>query len=290
MFRVCRFHSLITLVAATLVLSLGSTAHVLSKARHACCQMCGHECGHQHLVQKTIMVPMKVCETQLKTEIIKVTKERTQTYTVFKRVPEKRKYTRECCHLEDEIKTKTISTENCRRVQNPVIREDTVKVPVHEMFEGVKRQVICTECGAMCVESPCTCCRTTTTDEVRVQNCERQDVVFEVCKKDIDYCVKTPKFDEKVCAEETIYKLVPVEKTCKVMVCVPEIVKKPCQVEVTRMVAKKVWCCEACCQKCDAGHHGKPSVKEHLADAKKKLTKQVKHGKGILPMLHKMCK
>jgi hypothetical protein len=189
---------------------------------------------------------MCVTETHMKVKIVKTTKEREETYTVFQRVPKTRKYTKECCYLETEVKSKEITVESCRRVQNPLTLVDTIKIPHTEVQEGVRRREICTKCGKVCIEEPCTCTVTRTTDAPRVQNCTREDVVFEQCKKTIDYCVKTPKFPTTVCAEETIYVLEPVQKTRKVQVCVPEAVKVPVDVQVTRMVPKTICCCDEC--------------------------------------------
>jgi hypothetical protein len=94
----------------------------------------------------------------------------------------------------------------------------------------------------------------------RTRDCIRNDVVFEECKKTIDYCVKTPKFEKKTCGVETIYKLVPVEKTRTVTVCVPEIVKKPIDIKVQRKVAKTVCCCQECACKTKKKH---PKEKKH---------------------------
>jgi hypothetical protein len=90
---------------------------------------------------------------------------------------------------------------------------------------------------------------TTLQEEWRSANCCKEDVVFETTKREIDYCVRVPKTHKQVCAEETEYKLVPVEKTRKVLVCVPEIVEVPEQVTVCRMVPQVKQCCPTCCGK-----------------------------------------
>ena len=96
------------------------------------------------------------------------------------------------------------------------------------------------------VGPPCTCMINRAENVPRVQECTRENVVFEECKKTIDYCVMTPKFHTIDCGEETTCELVPVTKTRKVQVCVPEAVKVPCDVVVTRMVAKTICCCDEC--------------------------------------------
>lgn len=249
------------------------------------CQICECECCPCQLVQKTIMEPMCVTETRMKVQIVKTAKEREETYTVFKKVPEKRTYSKECCYLETEVKSKEITKEQCRRVQNPVIFEDMVKVPVTEIREGVRRREVCTRCGKVCIEEPCSCQVTTTQDVPRVQNCERQDVVFEECKKTIDYCVKTPKFEKIDCGVETVYKLVPVEKKRTVQVCVPEAVKVPVEVKVQRMVAKDICCCQRCwcaMQEQAARDKKKAAHKEKLAAAAAKLPNPVECSKKVV--------
>jgi hypothetical protein len=239
------------LASALLLTTLTGAASACDRCgRHGagalCCQVCECECCPCQIAQRTIMVPMCVTETHMKVKIVKTMKEREETYTVFQSVPKKRTYSRECCYLEQEVKSKEITCINCRRVQNPVTLVDTVKIPVTEIQEGVRRREICTECGKVCIEEPCTCLVTRTADMPRVQNCTREDVVFEECKKTIDYCVLTPKFATKECGEETVCELVPVTKTRKVQVCVPEAIKVPVDVKVTRMVAKQIMCCEDC--------------------------------------------
>ena len=99
----------------------------------------------------------------------------------------------------------------------------------------------------MCIEEPCTAWSTAPENVPACRNATREHVVFEECKKTIDYCVQTPKFHTIDCGEETIYELVPVHEDaqgrsaacrrrsrCRVDVC------------VTRMVAKRICCCEEC--------------------------------------------
>lgn len=228
------------------------------------CEVCGCQCCPCQMVNKTILVPMCITETRMKACIVKTEKERTETYTVFKRVPVKREYTTECCYMDTEIKSKEITKSKCRRVKNDTIFEDTIKVPTNtEIRHGTRCREVCTLCGKVCIEEPCTCCITRAEDEPRSRNCIRNDVVFEECKKTIDYCVKVPKFEKKTCGVETIYKLVPVEKTCTVTVCVPEIVKRPVDIKVQRKVAKQVCCCKECACKTKKKSGGKKKKKEH---------------------------
>jgi hypothetical protein len=100
------------------------------------------------------------------------------------------------------------------------------------------------------VEEPCSCQITRLKSDIRTQEYCIDDVVFETVKKDITYCVKTPKKHTEFCAEEITYKLEPVEKTCKVQVCVPEVVKKPVDCQVVKMIPKVFYCCEKC-----SSHH-----------------------------------
>lgn len=224
-----------------LIHSPGADAH------EGCCQKCGCQCGEARLVAKTIMVPCVITETRLKSCVIEKEVEREETYTEFKRVPVKRKFVKETCYLEDEVKTKTITQKECHRVQIPVTRTYAVNVPVTEVREGVRQREVCTHCGKVCIEEPCTCQITRMEKGLRSTNLCEEQVVFDITKKDIDYCVKTPKKKTEFCAEETAYTLEPVEKKRKVTVCVPEIVKKPYDVQVTKMVPKTIYCCEKCC-------------------------------------------
>ena len=225
-------------------LLLGSTGITVDAQQ--CCQ-CGKHGTECHLVKKTIMVPTLVTETRIKTCVIEKEVEREETYTVFKQVPVKKQYKKECCYLADEVKTKTITQTKCHRVQNPVSRTVAVKVPVEECYEGTCTQRVCDECGReVCVETPCMCKKTTLEKEFRSDCTSVEEVVFEKIKKDIDYCVKTPKKHTELCSEETTYKLEPVEKTRKVVVCVPELVKQPVEVKVTKMLPKTIYCCEKC--------------------------------------------
>jgi hypothetical protein len=220
----------------------------LASGAGPCCQHCGAHCESHRLVPKTVMVPIVVTETRIKPCVVEKTEEREETYTVFKRVPVKRKYEKEVCYLEDEVKTKKITKTECHRVTNPVFRTSVVNVPQTEMQTTMVREEVCTECGKICVERPCTCQVTRLHKELRSSECQEQDIAFEKMTKDISYCVKTPKIRKELCAEETVYELVPVEKTRKICVCVPEILKKPVDVQVTKMVPKTIYCCEKCCK------------------------------------------
>jgi hypothetical protein len=217
--------------------------------RQACCENCGISCSSCELCEHTVMVPMMVTETRMQTCVVKNQVEREETYTVFKRVPVKRTYTREKCYLEDEVRTKTITQEKCHRVSNVVVSEFPVQVPVTEVRKQVVQREVCTEDGVEIVEEPCECEVTVLREEWRSATCCKEDVVFETTKHDIDYCVRVPKTHKYVCAEETEYKLVPVEKTRKVMACVPEIIETPVEVTVCKLVPQTMQCCEQCCQR-----------------------------------------
>jgi hypothetical protein len=211
------------------------------------CDRCGKSCHEHHLVKKTIMVPVVVTETRLKTCVIQKTEEREETYTVFKPVTKTQKFEKEICYLADEVKRKTITQTECHRVQNPVNRVSSIKVPVDEYYQGTELRRVCDECGReVCVEVPCTCKKTRLEKDLQSDFYQVEDVVFEKTTKDIDYCVKTPKKHKELCAEETVCKLEPVVKKRKVQVCVPEIIKQPVEVKVTRMVPKTICCCEKC--------------------------------------------
>ena len=210
------------------------------------CDHCGSACNTHQLVKKTVMVPCEVTETQLKTCVVKREVEKEETYTVFKRVPVTRKFEKETCYLEDEVKTQTIECKQCKQVENPVVRTFAVNVPVTETHMGTRQREVCTHCGKVCIEEPCQCQVTRMQRDMRTSNYCEKDVVFETTKKEISYCVKTPKKHTEFCAEETVYVLEPVEKTRKVVVCVPEIIKQPVDVKVVKMLPKTIYCCEKC--------------------------------------------
>ncbi|RIK74858.1 MAG: hypothetical protein DCC67_16010 [Planctomycetota bacterium] len=105
------------------------------------CEVCDCDCCPCQLTPRTIMIPMCVTETRMKVEIVKTTKEREETYTVFQCVPKKRTYSKECCYLEDEVKSKEITIEQCRRVELPVTLEDKVKIPIPEIHQGLFRNI-----------------------------------------------------------------------------------------------------------------------------------------------------
>ncbi len=61
------------------------------------CDICGCECCPCEMTQQTVMESMCVTETRMKVQIVKTMKEREESYTVFKCVPEKRTFTKESC-------------------------------------------------------------------------------------------------------------------------------------------------------------------------------------------------
>jgi hypothetical protein len=232
--------SLILLLGSTIVVSIGFAGH----GGH--CGRCGSVCDTHRLVKKTITVPCVVTETRMETCVVKKQVEREETYTVFKRVPVTRKFEKETCYLADEVKTQLIETKQCHQVQNPVIRTFAVDVPVTQTETVMRKREVCTECGKVCIEEPCSCQVTRMHRETQTEQYCEKDVVFETTKKEISYCVKTPKMHKEFCAEETTYVLEPVEQKRKVTVCVPEIIKKPVDVQVVKHLQKTIYCCEKC--------------------------------------------
>jgi hypothetical protein len=192
------------------------------------------------------MVPMMITETQTKYVTETRHEEREVPYTVFKRVPVTKKYEKEVCYLADETRTKVVTWKQCRSVTNPVETTRTVKVPVKEIRHGVRTVCKTIDGKTQQVEEPYSCEVTVLHPEVRTETCERPDIVFETKSKVISYCVKVPKKETVPCAEETVWKLEPVEKTRIVPVCVPVKVPVPCEVTVCKMVAKDVICCQKC--------------------------------------------
>ena len=215
-------------------------------AHGACCERCGTSCETCQLVECTVMVPAIVIQKRLKPCVVQHTEMREETYTVFKRVPVKRTYTKEECYLDTEVRTKTIEEKKCHRVMNPAVGVFTVKALHKEIrMETVKKEV-CTDCGdKVCVEEQVPCEVYVEHEEVQSKNCCEPDIVIAKTKRDISYCVQVPKKKKKTC-EETTYKLVPVEKKRKVEVCIPKIVKKPYEVRVKKMIPKKILCCTRC--------------------------------------------
>jgi hypothetical protein len=198
------------------------------------------------MVECTVMVPMEVVETRMKTCIVKSQEEREETYTVFRCVPVKRTYYRKSCYLADDIKTKEIKEEKCRLVDNHVERKYKVQIPEKAVREVMEKKQVCTKRGLECVEVPCEREVTVLREETRTCHTTQPQLVIETSKRTIDYCVKVPKEHKEVCTEDTICTLQPVEKTRKVTVCVPKIVKKPVNVTVCRMVPQTVSCCPKC--------------------------------------------
>lgn len=228
---------------------LALAAPTAAPGNGGCCDVCGTQCSQYRLVARKVRVPVVVTETRLKSSIVEKMEERKETYTVFKRVPVTQKIMTEKCFLDTEIKTKTITKKKPIRVKNPVLRAYPVTVPYQEIEHSTVQREGCSGCGKICDEQPCTRCVIRERTEIRSDQCEREDVVIETTKRDISYCVKVPKMRKELCLEETIYKLVPVEKTRTVTVCVPEVVKTPVETKIRKMVTKTVYCCEKCNRK-----------------------------------------
>jgi len=220
--------------------------------------MCGTKNGH--LVTCTVMKPVTVTETRVKNCVVTKEVEREETYTVYRRVEESREFKRKVCFLDDEIKSKKITEESCRVVQNPVIQTYRVKVPVCEQHTEMVQAEQCMDGQMVLVEEPCTKCVTREREEVRTRECTEPQVVWDQKTCTIDYCVKVPKTREVPCTEETVLKLEPVIKTRKVTVCVPEIERQTYDVQVTKMFPETVCVCEHCAakmnKKCSDGQCG----------------------------------
>jgi hypothetical protein len=215
----------------------------------SCCEECSAPCEAGTLVECTVTVPMQVTVTRAKPCVIKETKQRVETYTVFQRVHDERQITKEYCYLENQVRTKEITEEHCHLVKNPVVRTYQVEVPERQIRYKVAQQDGAPSCGSdatTCVES-CPCEVIVPRLEERTQCYEEPALVLATTKRQIDYCVQVPRMKKKVCAEERICKLVPVEKTRTVTVCVPRIVYLPVEVTVTKMMPKKILCCKSCC-------------------------------------------
>ncbi len=253
---------------------------------HAACSQCGVCCCP--LVECTVMVPMTVTETRVQNYIVWKHVDREETYTVFRRVPEKQEFKKECWYLDDEVETKKIKAETCHLVNNPAIQTYRVNVPHCEIE---------TPASDPCMEDACPKTVVRLRKEVRTNDCERPQLVFETNTCTIDYCKKVPKKYEIPCMEETTYKLVPESRTRTVSACVPVVMRKPVDVTVQRMVPKTVVCCPACAAKLrhqhvaagshshqDGGLKGKLKKKKH--EMGKKAVKQIKDAHKRLEGLH----
>lgn len=210
------------------------------------CAHCGQNCQAQMLVEKTVMCPVQVIETRVKPCLVETCEEREEKYTAFKCVPQTRTIKKELCYLLDEVKSKQIIDKKCQLVDIDVTRTKNVLVPAYELVETCVEREVCTKCGPVCVEE---CCiqekARLAAGTVQEKDTDKQ-LVFLETKRDFFYCVKTPKKHTIDCANESFYKLEPVEKTRKVQVMVPKIEYVPYEVEVTKMLPKKVLCCIPC--------------------------------------------
>ena len=260
---------LFSTITFVVLLSVGQ-----ANAGHAHCDICRRGCQQHHLVAKTIRVPCTVVEIQMKSRVVCSAEEREETYTAFRRVPTTETYEKETCYLDPEVKTKKVTTKQCKLVPTTVNKTFAVNVPTSEMREVCGNRSCCADC---CPEKPCLKCVIRLHREQRYGCFERDQLVFEETTKDIFYCVETPKKRKEFCFSETFDKLEPVQKTRKVVVCVPKIVKEPCEVEVTKMLPKVIYCCEACGQRSHGellaklrghrtDHHGK--IKDKLGEKK----------------------
>jgi len=235
----------VAVIASFSLLAAGPISTFANGLLHKC-DRCGKGCPEHVIVERTIMVPTVVTEKRVRNHVVMTCEEKEEKYTCFYVKPETKKITKECCYLADEVKTKTISVTEGKLVENPKTILKNVKVPHTELVEKTIQEEVCTECGPVCVEKTVVCEKTTLEDSFTTeQGCEPQ-LIFETTTKDIYYCVKTPKKQIIDCGEETIMKLEPMEKTRKVMVNVPKIEKEVYEVEVTRMIPKKICCCVEC--------------------------------------------
>lgn len=268
---------------ASIVLNSWQSPLVFADAQ---CHFCKKHCADCDVQTVTVRCPTKVIETQLKSCVVEEMKEREETYTVFKRVPVTEKITKQRCYLADEIVSKEITETECHRVKNPVTRTFAVNVPVQEIHEGTRTRQVCGKCGEVCcIEEPCQCMLTRMHQEMDVEECYRDDVVFEKTKRTIDYCKKVPKIKDEFCAEEVTMKLVPVEKTRKVQVCVPKIEKQPVDVVVTKMLPYQVCCCHACAELRAKQQEAEP--REHKLLAHKDTKPVLKHDHNLKEQVQK---
>ncbi|MCH5378292.1 MAG: hypothetical protein JJ992_30415 [Planctomycetes bacterium] len=269
---------LLAWILPILLQSTASTARAdgVEMAGGDSCQRCGAACCPDTLCSRWISVPMNVTETRYKSCVVKDMEDREETYTVFRRVPVERKFYREECYLEDEVKTKTITETQCHLINKPV--ERTVKVPVPEIQY---RECPCGQDGGKACESCQSCeprvCQVIVLGEQEIQeSCEQTDVVFSKTTKQIDYCVKVPKTKKTLCTVEKTYELQPFEETRTVTVCVPKLIKTPYEVTVCRMVPQPILCCAHCAQQIDREQARDSSPRCDRADKKHKSLDKLK--------------
>ncbi len=210
------------------------------------CEHCGKSCQPHTLVEKTIMCPVQVIETRVKPCLVEKCEEREEKYTAFKCVPDERTIKKECCYLLDEVKSKEIVDKKCQLVNVDVTRTKNILVPAYELVEKCVQKEVCTKCGPVCVEECCLQEKARMAASTCVEKDTDKQLVFLETKKDFFYCVKTPKKHTIECAKESFFKLEPVQQTRKIQVMVPKIEYVPYEVEVTKMLPKKVLCCVPC--------------------------------------------
>lgn len=235
-----RFTLTFALIAGSGVLGLPVRAWAQSNGS---CHQCGGPCEHCKLVPCQIMVPALVVERRMKTCIVKEQVEREEKYTAFETVPVTRKTYKEHCYLEHDVKTKTITQQQCHLVECNVEKTFTATTYHPEM-----RNVTTKNCDGSCQTQPCEVM--IPTPEKCTKSWTELKVAMETITKDIDYCVMVPKKETVVCGEEKTCELKPVERTRKVIVCVPKVVKVPEEVLVRKMIPKTIYCCPSC-----AKHH-----------------------------------
>lgn len=209
-------------------------------ACQGCCQECGKKCHASDLKACTVMVPARVVETRVKTDVISQQEEREEKYTAFQLVPKTRKYEKEEWYLKQEVKSRPVTKETCHLVKMPVERTKYAKTYHPELRE---------------IRSPCgdgssrTCEVMVETKEPRVEVCEETQLAIGKTEREMFYCVKTPEKRSIPCAEEKYYELVPVTKTRRVSVCVPKLVRTPYEVVVRKEIPQTIMCCPNCAQK-----------------------------------------
>ena len=224
---------------ATLLTSW-SLSYAGSPQKHAC-QRCGNPCDACELARCDVWVEQYVVEKRVRTRVVKVPKQREETYTVFRKVPVERKYERECCYLKRDVATQKVTKKECHLVDVPVERTKEVT-----RYFCERREVM--------LDSPCSCCEPQVRDVLvpfksqEKEICTERRLVFTETKKDISYCIRVPKKKKIPCATDKTYELVPVEKKRIVTVCVPEIVREEIEVAVCKRVPKSMICCNECRQ------------------------------------------
>jgi hypothetical protein len=171
------------------------------------------------------MVPTTVIERRMGTRCVQSKGIVMETYTAFEKVLVPKTVIKTECYLVDKVKTRIVENMVCYLVELPV----EIVHPVQNLrVKGTKGS------GEPEATEPVT------------EHCTRTVVAIGTIKREVEYCVKVPKFHSTKCADILTYELRPIQRQREIHVSVPRIETYPIEVEVCKMVPKKVACCSTC--------------------------------------------